>query len=242
MSTVERVRVRDDGFCAGPACKNVRPEAAVKAGDPFCSRQCAVDGLREVAAVGELAGSGSAAADLTPLLGEPERAATSPSTVTLGRGERAILNVLASGPKRLPEIEAARGVSYGTIKTQTTVLVAKGLVYRVSRGLYALTDSGREPRGDGVDPAVIPRAAQPPAERDIKVSTPAGPSAAAPARYGGRTPSRPDVVVAVRDPIRTADIPYDADILESEATFLRNRAAALEQIAGGIRKLAELAA
>lgn len=196
--------------------------------------------LREEAAVGELAGSGSAAADLTPLLGEPERAATSPSTVTLGRGERAILDVLASGPKRLPEIEAARGVSYGTIKTQTTVLVAKGLVYRVSRGLYALTHSGREPRGDGADPAVAPRVATPPA---VALSSHApGPSAATPAKVDPPPPSRPDAVVAVRDPIRTADIPYDADILESEATFLRNRAAALEQIAGGIRKLAELAA
>lgn len=45
---------------------------------------------------------------------------------------------------------------------------------------------------------------------------------------------------AGRDPIRTADIPYNADALEIEATFLRNRAAALEQMASAIRTLADL--
>jgi len=44
----------------------------------------------------------------------------------------------------------------------------------------------------------------------------------------------------LRDPIRTADIPYDAEILEDEARFLRQRAAALDQIAHGVRKLAEI--
>lgn len=43
---------------------------------------------------------------------------------------------------------------------------------------------------------------------------------------------------ALRDPIRTADVPYDADILEDEARFLRRRADALDQLAAGVRAIA----
>lgn len=42
-----------------------------------------------------------------------------------------------------------------------------------------------------------------------------------------------------RDPIRTAAIPYDAEILDDEANFLIRRAAALRQMAPAIRVLAE---
>lgn len=56
------------------------------------------------------------------------------------------------------------------------------------------------------------------------------------------SPPSPVAPVALRDPIRTADIPYDAEVLADEARFLRERADALDQIAGGIRRLAELAA
>lgn len=43
---------------------------------------------------------------------------------------------------------------------------------------------------------------------------------------------------ALRDPLPTASIPYDADRLTDEAEFLRRRADALEQIAVGLRQLA----
>jgi hypothetical protein len=48
------------------------------------------------------------------------------------------------------------------------------------------------------------------------------------------------VAAALRDPIRTAEIPYDAEILEDEAAFLRERADALDLLASGVRRLAEV--
>lgn len=76
-------------------------------------------------------------------------------------------------------------------------------------------EPGREPDGSGDS-----RAPQPPEPPDPPPST--------------------ALTVAHRDPIRTADIPYDAGLLEDEAAFLRARADALDEIAGGLRKLAVL--
>lgn len=66
------------------------------------------------------------------------------------------------------------------------------------------------------------------------------PESSRPAPQPQPEPSRDLVVVAepsLRDPIRTADIPYDADILENEAEFLRARADALDNLAAAIRTL-----
>lgn len=69
--------------------------------------------------------------------------------------------------------------------------------------------------------------------------TPTTGAAPAQAEEPAPSPEHSLVVVAeLRDPIRTADIPYDAEILEDEADFLRERAEALDQIAAGVRALA----
>jgi hypothetical protein len=52
--------------------------------------------------------------------------------------------------------------------------------------------------------------------------------------------AEPETAIALRVPL--ANVPYDADILENEAEFLRRRAAALEQIAAGVRELARVSA
>lgn len=70
----------------------------------------------------------------------------------------------------------------------------------------------------------------------------AGDAAPTPAAALPDPEEKPVTALAVRDPIRTADIPYDADVLEAEAAYLRQRAAALETIAGGIRALAAIGA
>jgi hypothetical protein len=61
-----------------------------------------------------------------------------------------------------------------------------------------------------------------------------------PEPYPEPQPTPAAAPVALRDPIRNADIPYDAEILAGEAAFLRRRADALDEIASGVRKLADL--
>lgn len=62
----------------------------------------------------------------------------------------------------------------------------------------------------------------------------------APPQPPARVEPDPDAAVTLREPARNADIPYDADVLEREAAFLRRRADAFDTIAKGVRELAEI--
>lgn len=169
-----------------------------------------------VAAVGHLTGSSSA-----PPLGELERAAT-----PLGPTQQAVVDAINANCTTAAAIADRLGRGRKLVDNTLARLMQRGFVVRVDRGVYALKDSEREPG----------RQASAPADHGPT------PVAAAPT---GKRPSRSDETALVRrpaprEPLRFAEIPYDADILESEVAFLRERARALEVIAGGIRRLAAL--
>lgn len=131
MSAVARIAVRDDGLCAAAGCRNVRPEAAVRMGDPFCSRQCAADTFAALPPVKAAAVNGSR---------------RQPS---VGPSERVTLAHVAYGRQTAPEIAWARDCNVTAVSMHLKSLLDKQLIVRVARGVYTLAelppDSGREP-------------------------------------------------------------------------------------------------
>lgn len=112
------------------------------------------------------------------------------------------------------------------------------------------TRSGRGPQSRAEGPAAMLRVSAAASEpEDVQPPEPSRPEHEPHQQRGAEpAPTEPDperesnaIALApppLRDPIRTADIPYDAEILDDEARFLRQRADALEQIAAGVRALA----
>lgn len=127
----------------------------------------------------------------------------------------------------LPNVGAARRL-FGTFA---------GMIE--AAGFPKPTRGGRKPGREPKAPAAGTAEAGEPLASPTKPPRAQSPVASPAKPVGAKRGSRP-VAIALRDPIRTADIPYDADVLEDEVAFLRARADALEQIASGIRRLAAL--
>lgn len=73
-----------------------------------------------------------------------------------GELQAAILAMLAEGPKNTAVIATRRGITRKNAEVAIYVLRKKGLVQRVRPGLYALSDSGREPAAERATPEDLP--------------------------------------------------------------------------------------
>lgn len=197
-------RVRDDGTCA--VCLKVRPEVAVKAGDPFCSTACARADY-----------SGTSAPPAAP----PSAAAVTPNGTAPWTRE----TIIAAVQQWAAEHDAQPPRTTDWAKSSDPRWPNTSTVIKYFKKWRAAIEAA------GFDPSYwSTRAAAEAQRRPRSVAVVPVP------------PPPPPAAVVLRDPIRTADIPYDAEVLADEARFLRERADALDQIAGGIRRLAELAA
>jgi hypothetical protein len=191
-----------------------------------------VGGLEEAAAVGQTAVSGSAAS-----IGEPERAAVSSSPrERKWTREKVVAAIREVGEKvgHTPSHAEMIAAGYGSGRTHD-------VLYRLGATWAELVqEAGFEPNTKSTGSR---RRAAARSEREPEAQAPAA-AEPQPRQQATAEASRSEIAVPDerRDPIRTADVPYDADILEDEARFLRMRANALEQIAGGIRQLAALSA
>ena len=96
--------------------------------------------LARIGAGGPDAGLGEASVEPGP---QPVPA-VSPSAVYVGPSERVTLDLLADGPKTAAQIGRLRAYQTAAISQHLLSLTQKGLVYRVSKGLYAAV-SEREP-------------------------------------------------------------------------------------------------
>jgi hypothetical protein len=199
--------------------------------------------------------TGARAADPEIEEDDVEATATSNGKMERGAAQLAVLKAIADGAATPALMASAIGREPKYASVILIKLREKGFVEKIGYGEYAITAEGRAAAGAGQPlDAGSGREPQALAPTTTAEGSPAAPAATAgPASRPGkesepetsRAPARRNVTAAgseisVRDPIRTADIPYDADILENEASFLRERAAALEVIAGGLRQLAAI--
>jgi Homing endonuclease associated repeat/Transcriptional regulator, AbiEi antitoxin len=91
----------------------------------------------------------------------------------------AVLELLAGGPMRLKEIADARGVDAASAFVNVASLIKRGLVEKVSRGVYALADSGRGPQAAPLAEAEVAGVASPGAVSDEPTSRPSRPDTTA---------------------------------------------------------------